>query len=141
MSEVRSTGKALNKQAILSINDCSRKEVFVPEWHGSVFLKSFNGHEREQFETCMIARRKKDSFNLVDLRAELLTLTLCDENGELLFSKEDVSALSKKSGAVLDRLFEEAGAMNGLSIAGAEEIRKNSESEPTGEHGSGSLDK
>ncbi len=41
-----------------------------------------------------------------NFRTEYLARVLCDEKGDLLFSREQVAALAKKSGAVMGRLFQ-----------------------------------
>jgi len=52
-------------------------------------------------------------------------MTVCDEAGALLFSVDDVIALSSKSAKALDRIMETALQVNGLSQKHVEELEKN----------------
>ena len=42
----------LSRNAILNADDLPRKEVFVSEWNGSVFVRALTGAERDKREHC-----------------------------------------------------------------------------------------
>jgi hypothetical protein len=92
---------ALSKSAILAADDSKKIEVDVPEWGGSVFIKVMSGTERDRFESEFVGDKK----NVDMVRAKLVSKCLCDEDGDRLFSEEEVPQLGEKSAAVLDRLF------------------------------------
>ena len=58
--------------------------------------------------------------------SSLLAKTLCDEEGELLFSEEDIEELAKKSGNVTTRLTNKAILINGMTGEAEEDLEKNS---------------
>jgi hypothetical protein len=111
---------SLSKSAILEAEDLPRREVHVPEWGGSVFIRMMTGSERDAFEERQIKAPYRD------LRARLAAAVCCDEAGNLLFGENDLPALCKKSGRALDRVFSAASRHNGLTSADIEELKKNS---------------
>lgn len=118
--------KKLSRDAILSIDDIQTEEVFVPEWGGSVLVRGMVGHERDAFEATLLKQRgKQQEMDLTDVRAKLAARSIVDEAGALVFTLEDVAALSKKSGAALQRIFNVAQRLSGLSDDDIEELAKN----------------
>lgn len=113
----------LNREEILSKEDLPKEEVEVPEWGGSVFIRGMNGKERDEIETLFMAAQKKDS--LKGIRAYLICMVTMDENGNHLFEKKDAEALSEKSGLALDRLFNVALKLSGMSPDSLERAEKN----------------
>lgn len=103
----------LSKEAILSAVDSSIQEIEVPEWNGSVCIRIINGFEREKLETLM-ARFEKDKNKNEYYGGYLLSLCICDKDGNRLFSEKDVDLLAKKSGVALSRLIREALVINNL---------------------------
>jgi len=115
---------SLSRDAILSADDLPRQEVDVPEWGGTVFVRSMSGLERDTFETSLTNGKDK-SVNLKNIRARLVCLTAVDDNGERLFADGDEDALGKKSAAALDRIFTVAQKLNGLNSSDVEELAEN----------------
>lgn len=116
----------LNKEAILKANDLVTKIVDVPEWEGEVIIRSFTAAERDTWDACLfIDNGKERKMNYRNVRARLLALTLIDEEGNRLFSEEDIELLGGKSGAVLDRLFTVACELNGLGANDIKTLEKN----------------
>lgn len=127
--------KILSKSDILAAQDLQTQEVSVPEWGGSVRVRSLTGTERDVFETALVkvvdGKRIPDMDNL---RAKLLAATLVDENGTPLFSIADVGdlgCLGSKSAAALDRIFGVAQRLNGMAAESVEAAVKNSEPGPS----------
>jgi len=110
----------LTRDMIFGAEDLPRLEVSIPEWHGSVFIRTMTGGERDRFE----AGWKADPST--DIRARLAAATLCDAEGVLLFTGDDVALLSRKSSKALDRIFAASTAHSGLTDRDIEELRKNS---------------
>lgn len=129
--------KLLSKEEILKIPDIQFEEVEVPEWGGRVRVKTLNGKERDTFEAGLtIHEGKKVRFNLQDVRARLVALSVVGEDGQRLFSDEDVLRLGEKSGKALDRIYDVACRLSGLGEKEIEGLLKNS---PPGQSaGSGS---
>ncbi len=119
----------LTRDMIVKFQDIPKPEVVeVPEWGGSVGVKVMNGLQRDEFESLVQSRCDKDGkpIDIKGVKARLLTLTLCDGEGKLLFSEADVDVLLSKSGEVLNSLFKVAQRVNKLSEGDIEVARKNS---------------
>lgn len=118
----------LTKDSILATVDLPVKEIDVPEWGGVVYIRGLNAEERDSFEEVLFVGDGKDrKLNLKNIRARLLSMTLCDEKGNLLFKPEDVIALGKKSAKILNGLFTEAQTLSALGEQDIKDAVKNSE--------------
>lgn len=115
----------LSKDMILKADDLVTEEVSVPEWGGEVLLKSLTGTQRDAFEDSTVDQRgQNQKMNLVNLRARLLSLCIVDENGRRMFTDVDVFELGGKNAKVLEKLFDKARSMNGMSDDDVEEMTK-----------------
>ena len=100
----------LTRDQILLADDLTRERVDVPEWMppGSkpedsfVYVRELTASEKDLFEAENF-KAKGVPVNQIDFRARLLSRTICDENGKLLFSQKDVQALGLKSKVAADR--------------------------------------
>jgi len=111
----------LSRQQILEAEDRPTVTVEVPEWGGSVCIRSMSGAERDSFEKQFMDEKASN------IRAQFLVKCLVDDDGNRIFSDKEAAALGNKSGAVLTRLFEEASRLNHLSADDVEELAGNSE--------------
>ena len=117
----------LTREKIIEIMDIQRELVSVPEWGGEVYVRGLNGSERDAFESSIVAMHgKKSSVDMHNIRAKLAAATICGEDGSLMFSEADVAALGKKSAAALDRIYNAATRLSGISEADVDELAKNS---------------
>ena len=118
----------LSKDAILKAPDVKIEKINVPEWGGEVCLRVFSGKARETYLHNLQKRSKGNKSDDIDIRgmtALLLSMTIVDEGGKLLFDEADIDALSDKSAIVLDRLFQEALKLNRLDAGAVETVEKN----------------
>ena len=113
----------LTKESILKADDLPRELVQVPEWGGSVFVRTLRGNERDNFEQSLVGKKQKMS--LENVRARFAVLTVCDESGTRLFTDADAKALGEKSAAALDRCFAVAQRLNGFSSDDVEDLAGN----------------
>ena len=111
---------ALTKAQIIGCSDSEVKEIEVPEWGGSVFIRSINGRERGIVESWVSNGKVIDGFV-----NRLMLMCLSDEKGNRLFTDNDLPVIEEKNGAVLSRLATEALSVNGLSSKDFEETEKN----------------
>ena len=119
-------GKLLSKAAILAAQDLSTEVVEVPEWGGSVMVRAMTGRQRDVFESVIYKVKGKDvQLNIANVRAELVSRTVVDEGGTLLFSPEDVAALGDKSAAALDRIYAVAQRLSGITKDDIAELTEN----------------
>ena len=125
---------ALNRDAILGAVDVQTEKVDVPEWGGDVIVRGLTGDELDAFQGSI--RQFRPTFDgkgmepvLIQegMRAKLLVKCLVDEAGERLFTDQDAPALGAKSGTVIDRLYDVAARLSGLSEEERAELEGNSE--------------
>ncbi|MGW1000481.1 hypothetical protein [Streptomyces sp. NPDC002520] len=124
---------ALNRDAILGAVDVQSDTVPVPEWGGDVIIRGLTGDELDAFQGSI--RQFRPSFDgkgmepvLVQdgMRAKLLVKCLVDEAGERLFTDQDAPVLGAKNGSVIDRLYDVAARLSGLSEEEKAELEGNS---------------
>jgi hypothetical protein len=81
----------LSRDAIKQVNDAKLETIDVPEWGGSVCIKTLSGTERDAFEEGYSEQKMRN------FRARFLVLTLCDEAGERLYADNEADELGSKS--------------------------------------------
>lgn len=112
----------LSKEDIIKANDTDVITVDVPEWGDSVFMAPMKGFERDAFEMgCADG-------GMENFRAKLVGLCLVDSDGTRLFNNNEIDDLGKKNARVLNRLFDQARNLCGMSDDDVEELAGNSES-------------
>lgn len=114
----------LSRDQILAANDRETVDVEVPEWGGTVRVRALSGAERDAYEVALAGVRPDGSarVNLVNVRARLIALAVVDETGARMFSDADVEALGEKSGIAMQRVFEVAQRLSGLTDEDIEEL-------------------
>ena len=112
----------LTKDAILAVADMTRETVAVPEWGGEVCVRAMSGSERDAFESHCFANKDQPFLNA---RAKLASLCVCDDAGARLFTDSDVAALSAKSAAALDRIYDVAIRLSRMRKEDLETSEKN----------------
>ena len=110
----------LDRKSIFKAVDLDVKEVAVPEWGGAVCVRGLTARERDLFEASIGA-----SANLDNLRARLVVLSVCDDKGERIFKDSDAIELGKKNAQVVNRLFDIARSMSGMSDEDVSELEGN----------------
>lgn len=106
----------LSRDDILAADDRVVESVEVPEWGGTVYVRSLTREEIRPFT---------DAGDEMAV-GMLVSVTVCDEDGRPLFTDDDVPALEKKSVRALNRVLEKAMEVNGLGSAQAERVLGNS---------------
>ncbi len=119
--------KILSKADILGCSDLRFETVAVPEWGGSVRVRTLSGAERDAFEaTLMKTLNGKRVPDMDNLRAKLLAATVVDEEDKPIFGVHDLVALGRKSAVAIDRIFAVAQRLNAMAPESVEESIKNS---------------
>lgn len=134
----------LSRDEILQADDSQYRDVDVPEWNGTVRVRALTGKERDAYEaSCMQERPAMDAQgkrirgqmemhrSLLNIRAKLVVRALVDADGNRLFKDQDAQALGEKSGAVLDRLFDVAAELSGLTEEDVEALENFSDADPS----------
>jgi hypothetical protein len=116
----------LTRDQILNAQDLPTENVPVPEWGGDVMVRGLTGAERDAYEASMVTQvGNQAKMNMANMRAKLVAMCIVDDNGKRIFSQADAEALGKKSGAALQRVFEVAQKLSGLTTKDVEEAEKN----------------
>lgn len=125
MATLAST-KFLSKAQILGATDLKSEDVSVPEWGGTIKIRTMTAKERDSFEAGLVrgdGKARKTDFT--NFRAKLVALTAVDEGGNRLFTDAEADQLGEKAAAPMQRAFEVAQRLNGLSQADVDELTKN----------------
>ena len=120
-----SEGPVLDRAAILAANDLTVERVNVPKW-GTVCVRVMSGVERRQWEK-LVNDSQKDASGMDTLKVltSLVAKTVCDEQGNRLFSDEDAEALAAKSGAALLYVATAAQRINALTDQDVDDLLGN----------------
>jgi hypothetical protein len=139
-------GGYLGRDAILKAAALRTEEVHVPEWidaaTGSdlVLVREMRGRERDEWEASLAVQRGGQMVpDTANMRAKLAARCIIGEDGEPLFTQQDVAALGELSAAALQRVYEVGARLSGLNQDAMEELGKSSEAAPSEDSASGSL--
>ena len=99
-------------------------DVPVPELGdgATVRLRMMSGVERDKWDEFVTS--KKDG-SLKDARPYLVGLCAVDENGNRLFTDDDIASVNQLPGVTLEKLWNSAFKQNGLGADAVEEAAKN----------------
>lgn len=116
----------LGKADILAAQDLQYEDVAVPEWGGTVRVRGLTGRERDAFEAAVASARGKDvKLNLQNVRARLAALSVVDADGARIFDERDIGALGEKSAQALERVFQTAMRLSGLTPTDVKDLTEN----------------
>lgn len=119
------------RRTILDAPDLEKRKVRVKEWGVEVWVKTLMGAERDKLESEWLKRRKlmgRAENDQTDFRAFVACWCVCDEAGVRLFdTHSDVNALTKKSCAALQSIWNAAAELNRFTDADVEELAGNCE--------------
>jgi hypothetical protein len=126
-------GTYLTREAILGAADLPAEEVEVPEWGGVVVVRGLTGEGRDEFEaSTTVVRGTTIARDTANIRAKLVSHCVIDPGtGEPMFTRQDVDALGKLSGAALNRVWAVACRLSGMQED--EEEAEGKSSAPDGE--------
>lgn len=132
----------LNFDDIVASQDKEYQDVDVPEWGGTVRIATMSGEDRDRWELSMMQaddsseRGFKLNFDAYS-RVRLVAMCLVDNNFSRIFTTtEEMDALAKKSGKVMDLLYDVAQRVNGITDSDIDDLEKNSVSVQNGDSGS-----
>lgn len=109
------------REKILATNTLPREPIEMPEWGCTVWVYALTGAQRDAIEAHVLKNRN----DLSHLRARIVVYSARTEDGERLFTDEDIPALEEQAGSALERIFQCAQAVSCLESAGIEELKKN----------------
>lgn len=120
------------KEQILNADDLPREKINVPEWDCDVWIRSLTAKERDDYEQSLLntSGTGKDftaTPNLSNAKAKFVARCLVDDTGLRVFTDAEAVPLGGKAAQVLNRLYEVASRLSGMSADDLEELVKNSE--------------
>ena len=107
----------LNKEALLGIK---LKTNTVELSEGSVIIREFTTSDREKFELLALKAQEGQAKNL---KAQLIVISLVNENGSRVFGDDEVDKISQMPSTVTEKLFNsilELNSMNSDAVEVAE---------------------
>ncbi len=143
--------KTLSASDILSKHDFTIEAVPCPEWGGTVFVRNMTGEERDRWEyeqvdydepvqildpsdpegKRVIGNPKRLNKEwLLQFRARMVSLCACDEQGNRIFTDEDVPAIQKKNTKPLIRLVNKINELSQITDSDMESLVKNLDDAP-----------
>lgn len=114
----------LTAEQILEKDDTQQEDLHIPEWDGWVCVRGLQGNQRDKFEDSLMD--SKGRTRVLNARAKLAQLCLINpKTGAQLFSEQKIIELGRKSSAALQRVFELAQKLSGLTDKDMEELEGN----------------
>ena len=116
----------LSREQILNKVDIEIKEIPVPEWGGSIFIRQLSRGEQDTYLKRQYGdtRLKQDNkarnqeisaVNIYGHDAYLCVCGICNEDGTPVFKQTDVEDLKKKNGMVIGRIAVEIVKFSGMA--------------------------
>ncbi len=116
----------LTREAILSADDLPRESLLIPEWGGDVWIRTLTQQERDEWEQQVRDQTWEDgAVGQAGLKSLLAILTLLDADGQRMFVSDDLPEFNQKSAAAVDRIWQVACRLNGLTEGDVEELAEN----------------
>ena len=124
----------LSRTQIKDAKDIKTEKVFVPEWadgneEAYVLVKSLTAAERGTFEDALVKPESRESGKIVmDMTLygpKLAVYSMCDDEGNRLFTADDVDMLAGKSAGALGRVVQKAMQLNGIVASAVVDAAKN----------------
>ena len=128
-----------SRDMILSIDDLKTEDVEVPEWGVTVRVREMTGSERGLFEKTIskVSTRPDGTTNVEmdaqNIRVQLCAMTMVDEEGKRLFGDTELKALGGKSAKAIQRVFDVASRLSGISDDSVEDEMEKSQADQTEE--------
>lgn len=117
---------------ILQADDLEREQVHVPEWDLDVWVRGLTAAERDAYEAEVVQLDDAGDVHMdrQNARAKLVVKCTVDEDGQRVFEPGDVDLLGEKSGKAVDRLFDAAQRLSGITEEDLDELVGKSENGP-----------
>lgn len=116
------------REDILGSDDLKKIEAPTPEWKcRKVIVRELSGSDRDEWEMSLVEidANGKRQVTRENARANLVARSIVDDEGNRVFADADVAALGRKSGKVLDRLYDIAVEISGIGPKAVEAAEKN----------------
>lgn len=111
--------KYLTAEQILSADDFRYAEVDVPEWGGTVRVRTMSAKQRDALNQMFKNRGEVESTEF------MLLMCVVDENGNRVLKREHLDMLKEKSVAPINRIVKAISDLMGTSSDAVESAEKN----------------
>lgn len=114
----------LTKQVVFSAQDFHFDTVDVKEWGGSLRVRELSGEERSYCDRILKdIEAGKGTHNTYP--AAIIACGAVDEQGNAVFTRQDIPTLSRKADAVLQRVAVRILELSGATVEQQRDIEKN----------------
>lgn len=115
----------ISRDEFLKPLEVAKEKVDLPEFGEGkhCIVWGFNAKERTDFELSL--QNRKGKLNLQQVRERLIVASVRDEQGNPLFTQDDVAAIGNQSSTVVQRIFDVAMRLSGFSDSDVESLAKN----------------
>jgi len=121
----------LTREQILTASP-KLKEVDVPEWGGSVFIRPLTIHEQAKLADLGTKHEKSSVVDrMKNCTLRLVQWSVCDDRGNPLFEAGDLEPLMSKAASAFLRLQDAILALSGLTEESRKELEQNLLSAPS----------
>jgi len=105
----------LTKEQLLEKRTRKTIEVQIPELDGAVKIRALKSKEITTWQTSMMDKHgNPDVKRLKESRERLVMLSVVDDNGNLVFGRDDLEALNNLENSIIDRIAVAAHDLNGI---------------------------
>jgi len=119
---------SLSRESLLKPVAVPMEEIHIPELDGSVWVKGMTAADRSRFERQFsLASGKRNKRKTQEIRERLIVACVCDEQGNKLFTQEDVGAIGAQSAMIIEKIVDVAQRLCGMANEDVEAMAGNSE--------------
>lgn len=119
-------GPVLGRDAILAQRNTPRVVETVEAFGGTVRVQALTAKEKDAFDASLIVGSgKRQKVETKNIRARLAARSIVDESGALVFTDDDADKLGDLSGADMQRIYDKAQELSGISDDDVEELAGN----------------
>jgi hypothetical protein len=123
----------LTREQVLNAQDRKPELISVPEWGGELWVRGLSAKDRGLYELWTVQASASsagitqgnitlDHVALIRVRLISLCVIVDETDTKPLFTEADVAALSEKDSAPVERLFDVAARLSGLSKEDAQKL-------------------
>jgi hypothetical protein len=98
------------RDQILSAVDIKTEEMEIPEWGTTVTIRGLTGKQRASY----FEDQQQENQPLWKFVSKLVVLGVVDEDGDPIFTEDDLEAIGEKNADVLDRIAAAVGRLSGF---------------------------
>jgi len=120
----------LTRESFFQRAEVPTETISLPQLGGSVLVRGMTAKERSAFEDQFTLKSGKPNAKArLEMRERLLIATVCDMEGQPLFTREDVAAIGRLPAATVEPLVDSAQRVCGMTAT--QDLGKNSDDDQT----------